>query len=206
MRTYSFFPAVIVIGLSFLALFLYDLNHHSDLTIERATSPIQHLANARQAILDRKFNTSIREMDAAIMDMKIIELSADSTATKFIERAIQDLKFVETEIQNDSISLQDLNHAYFNALNSIAYANLIISEKNLDKGERYEAMRFMNATIKEMVSSLNFAANERDKEREKVVIDDIKDILSKMKDSEYEYRFNYDSINKEVQEMIEISN
>ncbi|PIB36377.1 hypothetical protein BFP72_13715 [Reichenbachiella sp. 5M10] len=205
MSNRPFFAALIFLLLSFAVLYLYDKNHKTDLTIEQAMEPVRHLTNARQAILSKMFDKSLNELDEAILDMRRIEQNADSTATSYIEQAIEDLALVESEIRNDTILLDDLNHAFFKALNSIAYANLIISEKNLDKGEKYKAIRFMNATFNEMVSSLKFATDERDKAREKEVIEEIKVILAKIQLSDTQYQFDYDSLNRDVEELIENS-
>ena len=190
--------SVMLIGL----LHTYDILHNKTLTFERAMSPVRHLSNARQNIVDNNFNGSIKELEAAILDMQIIEQYADSSAVVLIDRAIVDLKLVEAEIQNDSVLVPDLNRAYFNALNSIAFANLTIAEASLEKGEKYKAMRFLNATFKEMVTSLSFAADEESKARESKVIDDIKSILTELHRSDYTYQFDYDSINREVEQLI----
>ncbi|MBU2914424.1 hypothetical protein [Reichenbachiella agariperforans] len=199
-----FFFAFIFIGSTLFGLHIYDKNHKVDLTIEQAMEPVQHLSNARQAIVHEQFDRSIMELDEAIIDMRRIEKIADSSASAYVEKAIADLALVEAEIRNDTILLDDLNHAFFNALNSIAYANLTISEQNLDKGDKYKAIRFMNATFKEMVSSLEFATSERDKEKERKVIEDIKIILENMQKPGDQYNFNYDTLNREFEELIEI--
>ncbi|MFY0627892.1 MAG: hypothetical protein JXR07_16455 [Reichenbachiella sp.] len=184
------------------SLHLYDVMHNRDLTIERAMSPVLHLSNARQFILDSDIHESIREIDHAIMDMKIIEQYADSIAVIHIERAIEDLELVEVEIQNDSVIVSDLNNAYFNAINSIAFANLTIAESSLEKGEKYKAMRFMNATFSEMVGSLKYADdNTRQKENE--VINEIKGILTELRRTDFQYEFDYDSLNQEMEELID---
>lgn len=203
METATFFKGILFIGLSLTLLFIYGKLHKPELTVAQAMEPVKHLSNARQGILQQKFEYSLEEIDEAIADIRFIEESADSTAIDFIEKAIEDLGLVEGEIRNDTIIMDDLDHAFFNALNSIAYANLIIAEKNLDKGEVYRAIQFMNATFKEMISSLQFATSTRDKEREEQVINDIKSILSNLQKTGYEYRFSYDSINREIEELIE---
>ncbi|MGL1888018.1 MAG: hypothetical protein OCD76_16000 [Reichenbachiella sp.] len=204
MKDNPVFASILFLGLSFLSLYVYDINHNSELTIEKAIAPVQYLSNARSAIVKLDYNGSIREMDAAISAMKVIEQYADSVSIDHIEKAIADLRNVEKEIRNDSLVIMDLNKAYFHALNSIAYANLIISEKNLDKGQKYKAMRFMNATFTEMIKSLEFTSDERYKERENQVIDDVRNLLAEMKKNKHEkYAFDYDSINQEVEELID---
>lgn len=193
-----------LLALAFTSLYTVDKLHEGHLTVERAMAPMQHLSNARDAILNNNYNHSIKEIDEAIMDMKIIEHHADKSAADHIERAIESLKKVEDEIKNDSVVVRDLNRAFFNALNSIAYANVTISEVSLDKGEKYKAMGLMNASFAEMIRSLKYAEDDSAKRMENKVIGDIRTILQKLQDSNYAYRFNYDSLNKEIEELIEV--
>lgn len=196
--------SILYLMFSFAILFVYDRYHHNGLTVEKAMLPVQHLTNARHAIIKENYPQSISSLDNAIAAMKVIESYADSSAIDHIEVAIRELKNVEVEIKNDSLVILDLNEAYFNALNSIAYANLTISEKNLEEGERYRAISFMNATFVEMVKSLKFATDERQKDKENEVIDKVKTILSELKKAEYAYEFDADSLNKNVRSLIEI--
>jgi hypothetical protein len=180
-----------------------DKYSHHELTIERATEPVQHLTDARFSIVNGDYHRALFELDEAITEMKIIEQYSDSSTTAHIEQAIRDLEKVENEIRNDSLVIGDLNKAFFNALNSIAYSCMMISENNLDKGEKYKAMRFMNATFAEMIASLKFVNSEELRHKEEKVIEDVRNIISSMKKTNYKYRFNYDTLNHELEELIE---
>lgn len=195
---------ILYLLISFAVLFFYDRYHHDGLTVEKAMLPVQYLTNARHAIIKENYPLSINSLDKAIESMRVIETYADSSATSHIEVAIRELKNVEAEIKNDSLILMDLNKAYFDALNSIAYANLTISEKNIESGEKYRAISFMNATFVEMVKSLKFATDDRQKDKENEVIDKVKKILTELQKSEYQYDFDADSLNKNVRDLIEI--
>jgi len=193
--------SLIIVGICLLLLHTYSILHSNELTIEKAVDPVHHLSNAYHAIVNDDYNRSVREMDEAIMAMKIIEPYADSIAVDHIEKAILDLTHVELEIKADSLNMQDLNHAFFNALNSIAYANLTISEKNLDNGEHYKAMRLLNASFREMISSIKFA-DTLQRQQEDKVIKDVRHILSSLKKTNFESTFDYDSLNRELEELI----
>lgn len=184
-------------------LFVIDKYTVHELTIERATEPVKHLTDARYSIVNGDYHRAISELDEAISEMKIIEQYGDSSANAHIEQAINDLQQVEEEIKNDSLVIGDLNKAFFNALNSIAFSCMMISENNLDKGEKYVAMRFMNATFAEMIASLKFVNSEELRHKEEKVIEDVRNIISSMKATNYKYRFNYDTINHELEELIE---
>ena len=193
---------LVIIAVLLGILHTYDIYHNRHLTFERAMSPVRHLSIARQSILESDYHGSYRSLEKAIMDMQIIEQYADSSAVHLIDSAISDLKLVKAEVKNDTVIVNDLNKAYFNALNSIAFANLTIAEASLEKGEKYKAMQFLNATFKEMVTSLSFAADEESRAKETKVIEDIKSILSELHRSDYTYQFDYDSINQELEELI----
>lgn len=189
---------------SLVVMKIFDTFHHEELTIERAMEPVKHLSDARHSIVNNDFNRAVRELDEAIMEMRIIEKYADSSSVAHIETAILDLKVVELEIKSDSLQLEDLNKAFFNALNSIAFACMTISENNLDQGEKYKAMRFMNATFAEMIASLKFVKSHEVREKEEKVIEHVREILDNMKKSQFTYKFNYDTINHELEELIEM--
>lgn len=186
-----------------MSLHLYDITHDNHLTVERAMEPMHHLSDARYFIINNDYNKSYQALEDAITAMKIVEHHADSIAAEHIDQAIADLRLVEDEIAHDSVVVADLNRAFFNALNSIAYANVKIAEESLDRGEKYAAMSYMNTSFTEMITSLKFATTDDQKEMENQVIDDIRGILKKLKATDYQYRFNYDSLNKEIEELIE---
>ena len=198
----TFYPSFIIIVASLGLLYFVDLHHQKILTIERALEPVKQLSNARRLILDNKYHKAMKAIDQAVTEMKIIEQYADSSSNQHIEKAIGDLKAVRKEIENDSLYLGDMNKAYFNALNSIAHACVIISEKNLDDGKHYKAMRFLKASFADMVESLKFVEDEQLRAKEEVVIAHVQEILAKMKASNYTYRFNYDTINHELEELV----
>lgn len=176
---------------------------HDELTIELAMGPVRHLSDARHLIVNKDYNGAIKELDNAMMKMRVIEQYSDSSSVAHIEQAVKDLEVVEEEIRKDSLIINDLNKAFFNALNSIAHACMTISEDNLDKGEKYKSMRFMNATFAEMIASLKFVNSVELRKREEKVIGHVRQILDNMEESEYTYKFDYDAINHELEELIE---
>lgn len=195
-------PSMLVIIVSIGILHLVNMIH-DELTIERAMEPVRHLSDARHLIVNGDYNGAIKELDDAMMEMRVIEQYTDSSSAAHMERAVEDLEIVEREIRSDSLVVTDLNKAFFNALNSIAHACMTISEHNLDQGDRYKAMRFMNATFAEMIASLKFVNSDELKHREEKVIAHVREILDNMEASEYTYRFDYDHINHELEELIE---
>ncbi|MEO9966434.1 MAG: hypothetical protein ABJF11_11630 [Reichenbachiella sp.] len=195
-------PNILVIVVSIGALHLANMIH-DELTIERAMGPVKHLSDARHLIVNKDFNGAIKEMDDAMMQMRVIERYADSSSVAHIERAVQDLEIVEDEIRSDSLVVEDLNKAFFNALNSIAHVCMTLSENNLDQGERFKAMRFMNATFAEMIASLKFVNTDELRHKEEKVIGHVREIIDQMEATNYTFRFDYDSINHELEELID---
>lgn len=202
--TFNF--AIIVVAIT--ALHFYSKAHEKVLTLEKAVAPIEHLSNARHDIETGNYDQGVYAIEKAIKAMKVIEHNADSNAIEHVEDAIKDLKLVETEIKNDSIVLNDLNKAFFNALNSLAYAGLRISEDKLEDGHKYRAMNMLSASFKEMITSLKFAEDEVLKVKEEKAISDVRDFLKKLKEADYKhndydkYHLQYDYINREVEELI----
>ncbi|WP_109832252.1 hypothetical protein [Reichenbachiella versicolor] len=205
----KFFFNVTVLSISLGALHIYYLGHKDVLTLERAVAPIEHLTNAHHAIEKERFQEGYKEIEKAIFGMKIIEKNADSTAMKFVDEAIEDLKLVEIEIKNDSVIMDDLNHAFFNALNSIAYANLRISENRLEHGQKFKAMNLLSISFREMLSSLEYATTSTQKKHEEKAVADVRKFLKDLKQADYihdidlQYHLEYDTINDHVEETFE---
>jgi len=195
-------PSILVILVSISILHLANM-FHDELTIDRAMEPVKHLSDARHLIVNGNYNGAIKELDDAMMQMRIIEQYTDSSSIAHMNQAVENLELVEFEIRSDSLQVEDLNRAFFNALNSIAFACMRISENNLDKGEDFKAMQFMNATFAEMIASLKYVEDEDIKHKEEKVIAHVREILEKMEDTKYTYRFDYDMINHELEELIE---
>lgn len=195
-------PSILVILASVGILHLVNMIH-DELTIGRAMEPVKHLSDARHLIVNGDYNGAIQELDDAMMQMRVIEQYTDSSSIAHINQAVEDLEMVEKEIRSDSLQVDDLNRAFFNALNSIAFACMRISENNLDKGEQFKAMQFMNATFAEMIASLKYVDDQELKTKEEKVISHVREIIEKMENTKYTYRFDYDMINHELEELIE---
>lgn len=194
--------SILLIVASIGMLHLVNLAHN-ELTIDLAMAPVRNLSDARHLIVNGNPNRAIQELDDAMMKMRVIEQYTDSSSIAFLEQAVEDLELVEREIRMDNLQVEDLNRAFFNAINSIAYACIIISEHNLDQGEKFKAMRFMNVTFAEMISSLKYVDNEELKHKEEKVIAHVREILDNMEESKYTYKFDYDMINHELEELID---
>ena len=195
-------PSILLIIASLCVLHVINMIH-DELTIDRAMEPVKHLSDARHLIVNGNYNGAIKELDDAMMQMRVIEQYTDSSSIAHLDQAVDDLLLVEKEIRNDSIQIDDLNRAFFNALNSIAFACMTISENNLDKGEKFKAMQFMNATFAEMIASLKYVNNEDLKHKEEKVIAHVREIIEKMEKSKYTFKFDYDMVNHELEELIE---
>ncbi|WP_420582205.1 hypothetical protein [Reichenbachiella sp.] len=194
--------SILLIVVSITTLHLVNLAHN-ELTIDLAMEPVKNLSDARHLIVNGNYNRAIQELDDAMMKMRVIEQYTDSSSIAHLERAVEDLELVEKEMRIDDLQEDDLNRAFFNALNSIAYACMTISENNLDKGEKFKAMQFMNATFAEMIASLKFVKDEHLKQKEEKVIAHVREILDKMESTKYTFKFDYDMVNHELEELIE---
>ncbi|UXX79655.1 hypothetical protein N7E81_00835 [Reichenbachiella carrageenanivorans] len=176
---------------------------HDELTVDRALAPMKSLSNARHLIVNGDYRGAVNELEDAMMQMRVIEQYTDSASEAHMDRAVEDLELVEKEIRSDNLIEEDLNRAFFNSLNSIAYACMLMSEHNLDKGENYKALHFMNATFQEMIASLKYVKDDELKHKEEKVIAHVRHILDKMESTKYTYKFDYDLINHELEELIE---
>lgn len=200
-KTTALSSILLILG-SIAVLHMYNMMH-DELTIDRALAPMKHLSNARHLIVNGDYRGAVTELEDAMMQMRVIEQYTDSASEAHMNQAVEDLELVEREIKSDNLVEEDLNRAFFNSLNSIAFTCMIMSEHNLDKGENYKALHFMNATFQEMIASLKYVENEDLKHKEEKVIAHVRQILDKMESTKYTYKFDYDLINHELEELIE---
>ncbi len=98
-----------------------------------------HLNNSKLYIKEKSIERSLYHLNSAIHSIELIEEFVDSVSIDELEYALWDLKNVRTEIEKGVIENQHINHAFILALNTVAAAQLRLSEKYLLNGESKEA-------------------------------------------------------------------
>lgn len=108
-------------------------------TTELSLAADLHLNNSRLYIRENSVERSLYHLNSAIHSIELIEEFSDSVSIEELETALWDLKKVRTEIEHGIIDNKHINHAFIIALNTVATAQLRLSEKYLLDGESDDA-------------------------------------------------------------------
>ena len=159
---YYFLFAVIVIG-SMVLYFKIQRDKKlenpqlSDLAIE----PDLLMSTADRNFQDHKSLTAIDFLENAIKTMKLLEKDGDSVSTGAIEVAIRDLEVVENHIKAEDINNDLMYEAFADAMNSLAFASLRVSEQFIKEGRMEEAKVTINHAMDHLQNSIRFARGQQ---------------------------------------------
>ncbi|MDH5608991.1 MAG: hypothetical protein OEY56_05890 [Cyclobacteriaceae bacterium] len=122
-----------------------------------ATRPDQFLENAYRDLKKHYFKTVLHDIDKAIESMRLIEMDLDKISEDALELAIKDLENIEMEIEKNIIDQEHINHAFTKAMNSLAYAQLRVSETLVEKGEEEHAKQALQFAIEHLQNATKFS-------------------------------------------------
>ncbi|NQZ78861.1 MAG: hypothetical protein HRT61_22510 [Ekhidna sp.] len=159
---YYFLFSVIVIG-SLLVYFKIqrDLKLENPNLTDLATEPDLLMNTADKNFQDNKSIRAINFLEDAIKMMKLLEKDGDSISIEAIEVAIYDLQVVENHIKAEDISEELMYEAFADAMNSLAFASLRISEVFIREGKEEEARVTINHAMDHLQNSIYFARGEQ---------------------------------------------
>ncbi len=110
--------------------------------------------------------TAIDFINRAISTMRIIEKDMDSTSNHIIETTITDLQSLIVEFEEEHVDEVHMEHAFANAMNSLAFAQLRVSEKYLAQGLDDDAAAATKYAFKHLLTAMYFSeAAELEAER-----------------------------------------
>ncbi|MEQ9285659.1 MAG: hypothetical protein RIG77_02050 [Cyclobacteriaceae bacterium] len=167
-----------------------------------ATSPIRFLSKAQQHLEDNKPYECIEDLKRAIKILKSIEYYGDSMVNTYLENSIGHLTGAIAAINTPEFSKEDLNLTIFEALNSVAYAELKISEQNLKNGNHEQAIFLLRTTLLALTRSTRFA-RPMYLQKEHQLIADIESTLISMEHSPNFDESDFEKINTEFEKILE---
>ncbi|WP_258104896.1 hypothetical protein [Marinoscillum sp. MHG1-6] len=127
-------------------------SHHSSLSDDNMETDM-YLQNARYYIHDNVFDRSTYHIDQAKKSLRRLEEDIDIESGQEIEDAINSLNKIEREIVENKFEPSDMNKAFAKTLETVALAELRISERyaesaNLDIAQvalKYAKLHLRNA-------------------------------------------------------------
>lgn len=102
--------------------------HHPTLN-DQAVNPDLYLQNARYYGKGIETDRSLHHLERAMTSIKQIEQDMDLMSSEKVEKALLKLEGVYEEISHDSLNMEDLNEAFRYTLNTLALAELRVSER-----------------------------------------------------------------------------
>ncbi|MBV6643479.1 MAG: hypothetical protein KI791_22350 [Cyclobacteriaceae bacterium] len=116
-----------------------------------------HLSNSRLYIKERSIERSLYHLNSAIHSIELIEEFSDSVSIEELETALSDLKKVRAEIEKGIVNYEHINHAFVIALNSVATAQLRLTERYLLKGDAEDASYAIKYANEHIHNALKYA-------------------------------------------------
>jgi hypothetical protein len=136
---------------------------------ELAVEPDLLINTADRYLHDHKKLAAIEFLEDAIDMMKLLEKDGDSVSMAAIEVAIKDLVIVEGHIKADDIDDDLMYEAFADAMNSLAYASLRVSEKLIKEGKTKEANVTLEHAMDHLQNSIRYARGEQKEEELEIV-------------------------------------
>lgn len=141
-----------------------------------ALEPDLLINTADRSLHDHKKLAAIAFLDDAIEMMKLLEKDGDEVSMQAIEVAIGDLEIVEDHIKAEDINDDLMYEAFADAMNSLAFASLRVSEKLIKEGKMKEADITLEHAMDHLQNSIRFARGEQ-KEEELVIVAHLQKIM-----------------------------
>lgn len=173
---YALFLVIVLV--SIFAYFKLDREKKKEnpTITDLALEPDLLINTADRSLHDHKKLAAIAFLDDAIEMMKLLEKDGDDVSMQAIELAIRDLEIVEEHIKADDINDDLMYEAFADAMNSLAYASLRVSEKLIKEGKLEEADITLKHAMDHLQNSIRFARGEQ-KEDEKVIMTHLQAIM-----------------------------
>ena len=169
-NVYYLLFAVVIIG-GVYGYYKFDREkkkEHPQIT-ELAVEPDQLMNTADEYLHEHKRLTSLQFLEDAIAMMKLLEKDGDSVSMEAIEVAISDLEIVEDHIRSNDVNDEMMYEAFADAMNSLAYASLRVSEVLINEGKEEEAAVTLEHAMDHLQNSIKYARGDQKEDGIRIV-------------------------------------
>lgn len=140
---------------------------HPQIT-ELAVEPDLLINSADRYLHDHKRLAAIEFLEDAIALMKLLEKDGDDVSLQAIEVAIHDLEAIEAHIKADDVNDDLMYEAFADAMNSLAFASLRVSEELIKEGKEEEADKTLHYAMEHLQNSIKYARGDQKEEEIKI--------------------------------------
>ncbi|MFY0625545.1 MAG: hypothetical protein JXR07_04580 [Reichenbachiella sp.] len=172
--------SILIIGTSVLLLSLYD-NYHSkyNLTPWLSTSPVYFLNKAESELRKKHLFNAKSYIEKAIYCMHTIDEYALGESKEYVDVSVNRLKNLIVKIDQRMSPQEELQYAYFQAVNTVAYSELIISEKEFQIGKRHESLKLLKTVLSLLNDSMEYQISSSDvKSAELRIIEQVSELIT----------------------------
>lgn len=173
---YLLFVALLIGSLAIYFKLERDKKMENPEITDMAIEPDILMSISDRSLQDNKAFVAIDYLEDAIKTMKLLEKNGDSVSIAAIEVAIYDLEVVEGHIKAEDINEDLMYEAFADAMNSLAYASLRVSEQFIEEGKKEESKIAINYALEHLQNSIRFARGEQ-KEAEIKIASQLQDII-----------------------------
>ena len=142
----------------------------------KAVDPDLLLSNSRTYYKEDAYGRSISNLKQAIETIRAIEADIDEQGKALLEEVIGDLEIVLSELEGDSLSLDDLNISYSEALNALTEAELKVTRVLLESDHDGQAIVALKYGMMHLKSTLKYTEGKK-KEYEIHIYEEIDSLI-----------------------------
>lgn len=149
---------------------------------------------------DEKCVTSIFQ---AIRAIKKMDRYVISDTRKHLASSIEELLLVTDLLERDNIEKDAFDHAYFNAMLSVAYANLVISQEAYQDGRNTRSLWILKGVLTSLNNSMAYTDKNSDLSRRELELSNqIINMIDRMEQEEEFSENELQEINQQAESLI----
>lgn len=162
-----------------------------------------HLLKSKVAFDQNNMHECLESIYRAIGSIKKMDQYLIEDTRTRLSSSINELLLVSDLIESDNIESEVFDHAYFNSMLSVAYANLVISEEVYQGGRNTRSIWILKGVLTSLNNSI--AYTERNSElskRERDLSNQIIEMMIKMEQHETFTAAELEKINSQAEMLI----
>lgn len=197
--------SIAVILVSFLALGIFTVNQSKENISDWLTrAPITFLSKAQYELNKNHDYSSKDNLFNAIHSMQSIERYTSDEVKVYVDLAISELYELLEIMEYKHLSTSDINHAYFDAINAVAYAELRISEHEFEIGKEKHSLKLMSTVLVLLNKSLAYIPEDaKAAPIEKSIIHHVRQMIDKIKATGKFSKKEFEQINQEIEGLLD---
>ena len=162
-----------------------EMRKQNPVTTNYAVRPDIFIESANRDIRRHYFKTSLKDIEKAIAAMRLIQRDMDEVSQQAIQTAISDLEILEGQLQEKVVDHDYIAQVFTYCLNSLAYAQMRVSESYCEKGEMKEAKYALKYAMEHLHNATRYSDEMERKIEQQVYITIDSLIDNKVTDQEF---------------------